>query len=301
MTLKKMPFTFAGLNYEIIDCARCSASRFLVVSSLRRGVDSEFLQQAAEPLDPVRDPVLAERMPVGGSVDGNHRLAQPQLRGGGKAYHAEIGSDLDNRIYIVSVEGNELWPQHLGRHLRDRGPARTGEIGVAYDLKAGVGEILSHFIVGDGVIGGEKRKALHSAIRFQRRGAGMRPDADSYSGFALDAALKLIGSGRAPIERDRRHSHHEIVRRAGHDAAHRIEHVATDHLRAGHEGIVADGLRVGRKNAAVMIGHADGPHHLEIRLHNGVGRRPEHTELAPPAQNVPHRRGSLSLTAQARP
>src|SRR4249920_384322 len=106
-----MPFTFAALNYEIVDCARGSASRLVGVSSLRHGVDSEVLQQPAEPLQLLGDRVLAERMPVGGSVDGNHRLAQPQLRGSGKADHAQISSDLNDRIDVGTIKSQKLWPQ----------------------------------------------------------------------------------------------------------------------------------------------------------------------------------------------
>src|SRR5262249_14391729 len=57
---------------------------------------------------------------------------------------------------------------------------------------------------------------------------------------------------------------------------------------AGHERLVADGLCVGREDPAVVVGDAGRPHHLEIGLHDGVGRRAEHAELAPPAKNVSH-------------
>src|SRR5262245_18826583 len=39
-----------------------------------------------------------------------------------------------------------------------------------------------------------------------------------------------------------------------------------------------------------MVGDAGRPHHFEIRLDNGIGRRSEHAELAPPTENVSHRR-----------
>ena len=51
--------------------------------------------------------------------------------------------------------------------------------------------------------------------------------------------------------------------------------------------------RVRRENPAVVVGDAGRPHHLEVGLHDGVGRRPEHAELAPPAKNVSHRRQLL--------
>ena len=109
-------------------------------------------------------------------------------------------------------------------------------------------------------------------------------------GRLLDLGLERVGALGAAVERHRRHAHHQIVRRAGHHAAHRVERVLADHLGAGHEGVVAHGLGVGRENPAVVVGDAGRPHHLEIGLHDGVGRGPEHAELAPPAENVSHRR-----------
>ena len=58
--------------------------------------------------------------------------------------------------------------------------------------------------------------------------------------------------------------------------------------RAGPEALVADRVGVGREDAAVVVGHAGRAHHVEIRLHDGVGRRPHHPELSPPAQHVRH-------------
>ena len=118
----------------------------------------------------------------------------------------------------------------------------------------------------------------------------MRADAGADPDLALDLGLKRVGARRSAIEGDGGHAHDQIVGRAGHDASHRFQHVASDQLGAGHERLVADRLRVGREDAAVMIGDADRPHHLEIRLDDGVGRGPEDAELASPAENVAHRR-----------
>src|SRR5262245_27961409 len=39
-----------------------------------------------------------------------------------------------------------------------------------------------------------------------------------------------------------------------------------------------------------MVGDAGRPHHFEIRMGNGIGRRSVHAELAPPTENISHRR-----------
>ena len=42
----------------------------------------------------------------------------------------------------------------------------------------------------------------------------------------LDLGLELVGALGAAVERHRRHAHHQIVRRAGHHAAHGLERVS---------------------------------------------------------------------------
>src|SRR5262249_38865107 len=87
-------------------CARRRACAAASANAERNA--SEFLQQAPESGDLVRDPVLAQRMPVGRRVDGNDRLAQPQPRGAGATSHAEMGADLNDAVDIVAVERDQL-------------------------------------------------------------------------------------------------------------------------------------------------------------------------------------------------
>jgi hypothetical protein len=42
---------------------------------------------------------------------------------------------------------------------------------------------------------------------------------------ALDLGLEFVGALDAAEERHRRHAHHQIIRRAGHHAAHGVERV----------------------------------------------------------------------------
>ena len=51
----------------------------------------------------VHDLVLPQRVPVGRGVDGDHRLAEPHLGGGGEPHHAEVGADLDDGIDVAAV------------------------------------------------------------------------------------------------------------------------------------------------------------------------------------------------------
>ena len=51
----------------------------------------------------------------------------------------------------------------------------------------------------------------------------------------LDLAREGVRALGAAEERHRRHAHDKIVGLAGHDAAHRIQHVGADDLGAGAE------------------------------------------------------------------
>src|SRR6516162_1427625 len=120
----------------------------------------------------------------------------------------------------------------------------------------------------------------------------MRADANAHARFAFDLGLKRVRPRRAATEGHRRHAHDQIIGRTGHDAAHRVDDVVTDHVDASHERFIADRLRVRREDAAVMVGYASRSHHLEIRLHHRVGRRSDDAEFAPPSEHVPHSRSS---------
>ena len=82
-------------------------------------------------------------------------------------------------------------------------------------------------------------------------------------GLPLDLGLEGVGPGGSAVERDGGHAHDQIVRRGGHHATDRLQHVSPNELGAGGEGLVADRLRVGREDAAVMVGDAGRPHHFE--------------------------------------
>lgn len=56
----------------------------------------------------------------------------------------------------------------------------------------------------------------------------------------------------------------------------------------GAKALIADGIGVGREDAAVVIGHARRAHVIEIRLDDGIRRRTQDTEFTSPAQNVGH-------------
>ena len=155
----------------------------------------------------------------------------------------------------------------------------------------------AHLLVGDRIVGRQDRDPLDAAVGLQRGGAGVRADADVDARRLLDLGLERVGALGAAVERHRRHAHDQIVRRAGHHRTHGFERVLADHLRSRHERVVAHGLGIGRKNPAVVVGDAGRPHHLEIGLHDRVGRRPEHAELAPPAENVSHRRSCRDFRA----
>jgi hypothetical protein len=60
------------------------------------------------------DAASAQGMPVGGGVDGHHRLAQKQLGRSGQADHRHIGAHLHNGVDIVTI-GQYLRP--TGNHL----------------------------------------------------------------------------------------------------------------------------------------------------------------------------------------
>src|SRR5262245_64961558 len=62
--------------------------RFAGIFPARKGPrPSELLEQAPETAHLIADAVLAQRVPIGGRVDGDHRLAEPQLRGRRQSHH----------------------------------------------------------------------------------------------------------------------------------------------------------------------------------------------------------------------
>jgi hypothetical protein len=60
-----------------------------------------------------------------------------------------------------------------------------------------------------------------------------------------------------------------------------------------------NGLGVRRENTAVVICHPGWPQVIEIRLDNGVGRRPQHGKLLAPSQNITTHRPVSCLSIDA--
>ena len=79
---------------------RCKISPGIVIKSRdlsaeKAGENLKLFKQPAQTSDLLLDVILAERVPIGRRIDGNHRLVEPHLGGGGEPHHAQIGADLD--------------------------------------------------------------------------------------------------------------------------------------------------------------------------------------------------------------
>src|SRR5262245_51486741 len=107
----------------------------------------ELLEQAAESLDPILDSAGTKRVPVGCGVDGDDRLAEPKLRGGGQTNHAEVGTDLDDRVDIVAIKLAQHLTAGLRADLGDLDPARALQAAITNDLEAAFTEIPTHLRV----------------------------------------------------------------------------------------------------------------------------------------------------------
>src|SRR3984957_16270064 len=156
----------------------------------------KFFEKAAQAVNLVGNAVGAQSVPIGGRVDGNYRLAEPLLSLGGEFHHAEIGTDLNDRIGIlaIAVELNQLFAQHFRRHFSDPGPAFALETDVANDIKPRLGEIAPYFGIGDRIIRRDKCNALDPAVSLKCGGAGMGANADTDAGLLLDRLDKSIGA-----------------------------------------------------------------------------------------------------------
>ena len=109
----------------------------------------------------------------------------------------------------------------------------------------------------------------------------------------VSSVMRLAKASRAlhsAKERQRRDAHDEIVGLARHDALDGVHDVAADRVDTGAERVVAERIGVRREDATVVIGHAHRSHVVEVGLHDRVGGRRHHAELAPPAQNITHHR-----------
>ena len=87
---------------------------YSITSSVKRNFKT--LRAGARNPGFCRDSVCAQRMPIGRRIDGDDRLAEPQLGSGGKSNHAEVGADLDERIGVaaVAVQLNQLLADKSG-------------------------------------------------------------------------------------------------------------------------------------------------------------------------------------------
>src|SRR5690349_5680705 len=118
----------------------------------------------------------------------------------------------------------------------------------------------------------------------------MRSNAYADASLAFDLPPKGLRPGCAAVKSNRRHPHDEIVWRTGHYASNRIENVLANDLGTSHERLIAHCLSIRSEYSTIMVGNAEWPHHFEIGLNNGVGRRSNHAEFAPPTQNIAHNR-----------
>src|SRR5690606_22409888 len=141
--------------------------------------------------------------------------------------------------------------------------------------------------VADGLIWRDDTQLL-GAKEVQCPAAGVGSHGDREARMLLQAFLERERGLVAVPEGLGRDSEDDPVRLAGHDRIDGLNLRGLDELYEAIEVIVVVERDIRDGDPADVVGDPGDPHRVEFRLHTGVRRRDEHSDLGPPTETVSH-------------
>ena len=206
--------------------------------------------------------------------------------------HRQVGAELDDGVDVGTVHLPHRVAQLVLGNVRDVDRRVAGEALGAHEVEAGlVGEGLE-VADGDRVVGADDGDPLDAVAEgAERRGqrVGRLCDADIAAGAGPDALLDLA-RGLQPAAPDAfgRNAEDQVVRPAGHHPIDGFLERDVDAPDQLVEILVRIDRIVGDVHPRDVVGHPLGRHRVVMRLHDGVGRGRDHTELHPPTPGIDH-------------
>ena len=238
-------------------------------------------QKCAKAVHLIHDALGTQRMPVGGGVDRDHRLFQPEFCDAGDPGKCEIGAALNDRFDLWIVDLLDRPFQRRFAFMRDHHRAWALQTLDGHHLIARIFKEPPDLRVTDRHIGGDDADPFCTTKRLDRRVAGMAAHNDRLSGLLFQAALHGFGAVGSVPEGFRRHAHHHYIGCHAHRDIDRPFGRSANIVQHDHEAIVVGDTGIGYTDPGEMIGDAARAHTVIFRLYAGVGRGCDHCEFGP--------------------